>query len=520
MPQLGDEYLIPAHVSMYLENNDAPHDIEMAYITKYLRDIGQSIDKADEDEKELSRALETLRKRRAAMLRTQSKLRSIISPLRRFPAEILSEIFQHTVEQDGYSVLNTSDGPWSLSRVSRHWRATALTCSGALWSNLYISIYGRHIHQTDPLSLVRTCLTRSRRHKISVYFDYPERVPIFEDKAKEIFQLLIDNCKRWQSLEISHQCLGIHSILGKARGRLRNLENLVIHRGPVRTSPITAFELAPRLRTVKIHGGIDVVLGPGNPSLISYEDYRSPPTTVLDSYFAVLRSCRQHLQTFTSLHVSVFQRLRAENPPIILPRLKHFRGSHEDLIESVTTPNLETFHLDNSHFVLANSLLNVRDLFIRSGCLGISKLTLSNNMITSHILDIMSLVPALAVLRFQFYYWGNRHAEGDIFRSMFQQMTDIDEVGTPKVVPNLREFSFAIVPPGQRKDPHFTPVLCFDGIFVDMVASRAKTLEKVEVRASIPSDNWSPVEVSVFESLLEDGMDISLKVLGPWDFSL
>ncbi|PBK61716.1 hypothetical protein ARMSODRAFT_981288 [Armillaria solidipes] len=77
-----------------------------------------------------------------------------------------------------------------------------------------------------------------------------------------------------------------------------------------------------------------------------------------------------------------------------------------------------------------------------------------------------------------------------------------------------------VVPPGGRKDPHFTPVLCFDGIFVDMVASRARTLKKVEVRASIPSDNWSPVQVSVFEGLLQDGMDISLKGLGPWDFSL
>ncbi|PBK96228.1 hypothetical protein ARMGADRAFT_925016 [Armillaria gallica] len=82
---------------MYLENNDAPHDIDVAYITNSLRDINQLIEKADEEEKELSRALETLRKRRAAMLQTQSKLQSIISPLRRFPPEILSEIFHHTL---------------------------------------------------------------------------------------------------------------------------------------------------------------------------------------------------------------------------------------------------------------------------------------------------------------------------------------------------------------------------------------------------------------------------------------
>ncbi len=53
-----------------------------------------------------------------------------------------------------------------------------------------------------------------------------------------------------------------------------------------------------------------------------------------------------------------------------------------------------------------------------------------------------------------------------------------------------------------------------------MVASRAKTLEKAEIRASIPIDNWSPVQVSVFERLLQEGMDITLKGLEPWDFSL
>ncbi|KAK0244910.1 hypothetical protein EDD85DRAFT_979995 [Armillaria nabsnona] len=521
MPQSGDKYLIPPHVSMYLENNDAPHDIDVASITNSLRDINQLIEKADEDEKELSRALvETLRKRRAVMLQKQSKLQSIISPLRRFPAEILSEIFHHTLERDGYSVLNTADGPWSLSHVSRHWRATALTCSGALWSNLYIGIHKCSFPKKDHLPLLRTCLTRSRSHNISVYLDYPEPVPTFEGKTIELVQILVDNCERWHSLEISNHSFEIHNLLNKVHGHILNLTNLVVHRGPLRASPITGFELAPNLRTVKIYGRLRVILGPGNPSLISYEDYRSLPTTALDSYFTILRSCRQHLQTFTSLHWSTSQRSRAENPPIILTQLKHLRVTNRDLIQSMMAPNLESFHMDNSHSVLADGLLNLRNLFIRPGCFDLSKLTISHVIITSHILEIIPLVPALEVLQFRFPYWSDRISEDGIFHSLFQQRTDIDDDGTLKVVPNLQEFSFMIVPHRQRKDPHFTPPLCFDGIFVDMVASRAKTLEKVEVRASIPIGNWSPVQESVFEGLLQDGMDISLKGLGPWDFSL
>ncbi len=349
MPQLDDEYLTPAHVSMYLENNDAPHGIDVAYITNSLWDISQLIEKADEEERELSWALKTLQKRRTAMLQTQCKLQSIISPLCHFPTEILSEIFHHILEWDSYSVLNTDDGPWSLSHVNHHWRVTALTCSEALWSNLYIGIYDYCIHQRDPLSLLRTCLTWSCRHNISVHFDYPKLVLNFEDKAKEIAQLLLDNCERWQSLEISNNCLEIHSLLGKVHSHVPNLTNLVIHHGPVCASPIGAFELAPHLHTVKIYGSLGVVLGPRNPSLVSYKDYSTLSLTALDSYFTILRSCRQHLQTFTSLHSFTSWRLHAENPPIILPQLKHLRATNRDLIQSVMTPNLESFHLDNSH---------------------------------------------------------------------------------------------------------------------------------------------------------------------------
>ncbi len=353
-----------------------------------------------------------------------------------------------------------------------------------------------------------------------MYFDYPEPVPSFERRAIKIAQLLIDNCERWYSLEISNHSFEINSRLGKIRGHIPNLTHLVVHRGPLRASPIAAFELAPQLRTVKIHGGLAVVLGRGNPSLILYEDYRRlPPRDSLGSYLTILRSC-QHLQTFRSLHAYPSWISDAENPSIILPQLRHFQWSHRDLIQSVTTPNLESFHLDNSHFVLADSLLNIRELFIRSRCSGLSKLTLSDVMMTSHILDILPLVPVLAVLQFQFSDWRDRDAQEDILRSMFQQMTGNNDVGTLKVVPNLRELSFTIGPGHESRDPHFTPVLCFDRIFVDMVASRATTLMKVEVRASIPSGIWSPVQVSVFENLRKGGMDISLKGLGPRDFPL
>ncbi|KAK0222403.1 hypothetical protein IW262DRAFT_978676 [Armillaria fumosa] len=524
MPPLGDEHLISPHIFTYLESNDAPHDTDIEEIKLSLQDICLSLEKVDGDTDSPSRDIETLQGRRAILQEAQSKLRSILSPLRRFPAEILSEIFQHAVDI-GYSVWQTSDGPWSLSHVSRHWRATALTCSGVIWSQLYVGIHKGRFRQKDHLSLLRTCLARSRSHHILVDFDYPQPVLEYKDKAVEIVQLLIDNCERWYFFEITNYCPETYILLGKVRGRLPNLIDVEIINGPVSASvaaaPFTAFELAPKLRSVKMHSGLRVVVGPGNPSLISYEDYRrSPRSDPLESYCTVLRPFHQQLQTFTCLTVDT--RSPEMNPPIILPQLRHFRGSHRDLFQCVTAPNLETFHLVpvRRQPSTAKSLLNVLDLFVRSSCSGLSTLALSNILITTHIIDILPLIPALAVLKFQFTDWENRVAEEDIFRSMFRQMTEKDEVGALKVVPNLRYFSFVITQRRRWYDWYCIELYFFDGIFLRMVASRAKTLKRVKVVGTIMTRMWNTEDQLLFEEILKQGIDISGNDRRPLDFAL
>ncbi|SJL15583.1 uncharacterized protein ARMOST_19084 [Armillaria ostoyae] len=501
MPPLGDEHLIPPHISTYLESNDAPHDTDIEEIKRSLRDICQSLEKAGEDTNDPSRDIETSQKRRAALQETQSKLISILSPLRRFPAEILSEIFQHAV-YIGYSVWKTSDGPWSLSH-----------------SKLYVGINICRFRQKDHLSLLRTCLARSRSHHILVDFDYPQPVSSYKDKAVEIMQLLIDNCERWYFFEISNYCPEIYGLLGQVRGRVPNLIDVEIHHGPVSTAaPFTAFELAPKLRSVKMHSGLRVVVGPGNPSLISYEDYRrSPSSDPLESYSTILRPFHQQLQTLTSLTVDT--RSPETNPPIIMPQLRNFRGSHRNLFQCVIAPNLETFRLDpiRRQSSTTKSLLNVLDLFIRSRCSGLTKLALSNIVITTHILDILPLIPVVAVLRFQFSDWS---AEEYIFHSMFRQMTDQDGVGELKVVPNLREFSFVITQRRRWNEWYCSGLYFFDGIFLRMVASRAKTLKKVKVIGTIMNGMWYTEDESMFADLLKQGMDISGNDRRPWDFSM
>ncbi|KAK0216546.1 hypothetical protein EDD85DRAFT_870225, partial [Armillaria nabsnona] len=61
---------------------------------------------------------------------------AVVSPIRRFPTEILAEIFIQSLE-DHYDVFDTKRGPWGLCYVCRRWR-DVLRPSPALWASLSI----------------------------------------------------------------------------------------------------------------------------------------------------------------------------------------------------------------------------------------------------------------------------------------------------------------------------------------------------------------------------------------------
>ncbi|KAK0244915.1 hypothetical protein EDD85DRAFT_946239 [Armillaria nabsnona] len=371
---------------------------------------------------------------------------------------------------------------------------------------LYVGINIGRFDQKDHLSLLRTCLARSRSHNILVDFDYPYPVSSYEDKAVEIIQLLIDNCERWYFFEISNYCPEIHGLLGQVRGRVPNLIDVEILHGPVSTAaPFTAFELAPKLRSVKMHTDSGL------------RRRRTIPLSHTPLFFDHFTNNYKDSQA----SLWTLDRLKPI-PPIIMPQLRHFRASHRDLFQCLTAPNLETFHLNpvRRQSSTTKSLLGVLDLFIRSRCSDLSKLALSNIVITMHILDILPLIPALAVLRFQFSNWEGRSAEENIFRSMFRQMTDEDDIGELKVVPNLREFSFVVIQRHNWNNWYCSTLYFFDGIFLRMVASRVKTLKKVKVIGTIMNGMWYTEDESTFADLLKQGMDISGNDRRPWDFSM
>ncbi|KAE9397564.1 hypothetical protein BT96DRAFT_823129, partial [Gymnopus androsaceus JB14] len=65
--------------------------------------------------------------------------RAMMSPIRRLPAETLSEIFVRCLPEDRYAVRDIAEAPLLLTTISREWRRNAIA-TPALWNSLHISL--------------------------------------------------------------------------------------------------------------------------------------------------------------------------------------------------------------------------------------------------------------------------------------------------------------------------------------------------------------------------------------------
>ncbi|KAJ7747203.1 hypothetical protein B0H14DRAFT_2477750 [Mycena olivaceomarginata] len=213
-------------------------------------------------------SVETRQCRDSESLRQTIELcRSILSPLRRIPPEILAHIFLLSLP----SISDTRNEPWDiclerspwvLTHVSRRWRAVALA-SPALWCRIIIrSTDISDDSEICSLPMLAAQLARSSNSLLEIIFDYET----FNDKsggdvAQEALQTLAQHSARWKILRITaSQFMQLSSV----RGRLPLLEHLSVWGRCEETdddgsSPpppeISHFATAPRLRYVEVDDG-------------------------------------------------------------------------------------------------------------------------------------------------------------------------------------------------------------------------------------------------------------------------
>ncbi|SJL07126.1 uncharacterized protein ARMOST_10469 [Armillaria ostoyae] len=198
--------------------------------------------------------------------------KGFISAIRRFPREILCEIFCHILDMcsmvappngEALNIFSHRQYPWVLGRVCSEWRMVSIGLP-PLWSRVNLQNH-MILLSRNPEKMLTTCLERSGKHSLEIVIalqDYGMSLPMMS-RCKTLLQLLSPQSQRWESLTLSD---GLRSCVWSIMGRLKDAQLPLLRELHLFVSPEmpvldvrfpTCFRNCPRLKTIMLSGVTD-----------------------------------------------------------------------------------------------------------------------------------------------------------------------------------------------------------------------------------------------------------------------
>ncbi|KAJ7288936.1 hypothetical protein C8J57DRAFT_1495198 [Mycena rebaudengoi] len=172
--------------------------------------------------------------------------RSVLSPIRRLPAELLVEIFATALEMRRLSKHNLL----RLSQVSFWWRGIAAG-TPVLWSTITINMcqwQSLRFNLDAALELISLSLERGGNFPLTIVL-----IATTSREGRLLLEKLIQHSSRWRRVVFS-MTASLFKLLSAAKGKLPRLESLricVLDGGSLPTK-VDVFETAPRLSNLTI----------------------------------------------------------------------------------------------------------------------------------------------------------------------------------------------------------------------------------------------------------------------------
>ncbi|KAJ7272290.1 hypothetical protein C8J57DRAFT_1599407 [Mycena rebaudengoi] len=119
----------------------SPSCFERLQIESRLRSSNAALAELDEQILKVRFILRELESQRDGTSILRTSLHAVLSPLRRFPAEILAEIFlfcrNNSLGRETHSTIDPRQAPLLLGQICSHWRAVSQNPSH-LWDQIHI----------------------------------------------------------------------------------------------------------------------------------------------------------------------------------------------------------------------------------------------------------------------------------------------------------------------------------------------------------------------------------------------
>ncbi|KAJ7093287.1 hypothetical protein B0H15DRAFT_971676 [Mycena belliarum] len=422
IPTLSPPRASPTNFSHLLDSNRVPLDEESLAIRRLVTTGQNGLRTLDAHIDSLQKSLSKLVRRRGAMEEYVRKHKSILSPVRRLPPELLCTIFLMTppfIRRLKAKTVNQP--PWRLGHVCRAWRQAALSLP-LLWSSIHIADHPWTLPLRDvyPDAMLETQLQRSATQPLDITIES-------EGDLRLAGPLHLDSA-RWRTLSI--RVVGLDSVddlLSAAEGHLPLLETLDVIDAHVNSTqmPSTIFATAPNLRHVLL---TNCRLQQHSPPLVipwhQITHYRGRYPA--QRQFDILRAAPALVQC--GLCFVGPARLPGDQI-VTVPALRRLHVRDDVFLNHLTAPQLEALFVED---FLTGAIL---PLIRRSAC-RLTKLVLLHCTVAA-VPPLIQHLPSLAELHIRTY-----SPLGQTLQPLFYAMTL--GPGRPAVCPNLTSFSFGL----------------------------------------------------------------------------
>ncbi|KAK0207150.1 hypothetical protein DFS33DRAFT_647556 [Desarmillaria ectypa] len=513
-------FALPPFLPSLLRNNDLPSSSDICSLNACQTEVRASL-------AEVNAAIAKLEAERTRIQEISSQYDTVLSPARRVPLEILTEIFIYAVETNPsfYNTFDLATEPWSLSQVCRTWRVAALNFCPSIWNSMSIHTpkLGEMVKR-DYSSILSTALDRAS-HKSEGYVFH---LSVSETEADEavtngVLDLLLQRSRSWEDARLSIPMTMLPA-LSAATGKLDILTCCHIYLAdiwpPAHDREFDFLSTAPNLHEVVLKGfGDGPLLRLETSKLLVYSDDRQICRQDAHDHFLSIIETAPHLVVLsTNYRKEGLEVMVPAQPRIIHSRIREFTACESVLLESVEFPALRSFELAPSPgaFTSPRDSLSGLHTFIANSHCWLRCLKITNTLLDEFVVPILEMTPRLVRLQFSLGLWiqDNDSVVKDVILRMGQSTPNNQGSSQFNFLPMLSVLEVTI------RDSMNEEVGFVDDNFVKMIKARwdpspeRTKLLKAMVKAVTPSAKFKKLSdegIRVLKSCKAEGLQIEIK---------
>ncbi|PBK84581.1 hypothetical protein ARMGADRAFT_1170003 [Armillaria gallica] len=489
----------PPDVLPLLSTNDPPSFQQSIRLNASVERLNAALSGIQSDLDILRRAVASLEVQMSRLLSLKHECKTILSPIRHLPTEIIIEILRCTRTMDvrcsdtrrdihrfGFNVFVIENGPWCLGHVCSLWRYTIENLCPELWSTMTIEVPSKRgspdqrAEKRNMVQLLERVLERTRDHQLDFCFENRNLVgPRCSKTVAQCFSIMLAHSSRWRraKLVITPSLLSRISLI---RGKLDLIEDAYLKcSGYPSPHNIDAFAVAPNLKSLHLenmHRSAEVHFPTAN--LVSFFDGRPfSGDRVTQRYLHYITSS-PNLVSFSWHHHSDIPISSLPYYPLIThPTLRELSACSGKLLHSLISPSLTKMALGSGHEDLINipvkcppdALSELHDLLVRSQC-SLTVLSLVDAGANEQLSAIIALCPHLRDLSIEFNGWTSDDLDTDLgISSLISRMSEthvVEGVNRHILVPDLESLAIKLFSVSSEY------IFFIDRQFVKMVVSR------------------------------------------------